>query len=280
MTLYERRGPVRRVLARAADQSDWAVIETRLSGEALAARLTGAGLDPTRVRDCNRDVWRSADHPDFAVIGMTRDLPPERCERDFDPPLSFPLLWAYDAPQRRWLSPDEPLTLDRGPAPQVSAFGVTFAYDVCGWMEVEIAADGQTATFQWSSCFDPFPPLLDWLEDLTEGAPRTGIDLEGVELELHVWPRPDDQIRLLVRQESRQDGEFMDLLNVVASRRAVIGAFYGAVLTRWRETWLSCGWVRGERPRDASKPPAKEGEYDFYPLRSVKVEAYLGWDEA
>ncbi|MBL8590798.1 MAG: hypothetical protein JNK46_19855 [Methylobacteriaceae bacterium] len=264
----------RRLLARRLDGADWVFVETSLDGEELAARLEEAGLDGARLWETVARAWRDADYHEFSVIGPTRMLKPD----DSAPwrELMFPYGWAFDCRSGRWLPPDEPLTLDRPLAPRVEAFRVTFAWEDTGWMGVEIVADDHGAAFAWSSVWDPFPPLVDWLEHLIDGSPRASFDLEGVALELHVWPQSDGLVRLLMTREERDADKVVDLLDVVVARRSVIEAFYGPVLQRWRETPISCGWMRNERPRDASKPRVEEGMYAFYPVRSAKLEAYLG----
>lgn len=186
--------------------------------------------------------------------------------------------WYFDPSTDTWRPPDDPVRLTGQASAKEEAISVEFGLESTGWLPISIESGPAKFEFDVSSVFDPFEPLARWLEGLLDGTPRAIFDTEGVLVEFHTFPAADDCVRFVIALD--HEGSVLEGIkfDVEVPRLKLIEAFYLPLLQFWRGNRAPGKWLDG---RSASIPAdydedALENMYDFFPVRSQRVEEALG----
>jgi hypothetical protein len=214
--------PLEIIAYRVECEDGWRIGETQRDLDAFRDTLVAKGDKVTEVRSILRGAQRAGLKEDDGKLN------------DMGYHMVISHGWTFDSEACCWRAPEEMVCQIPGEPVVVEDVEVTFGAAEAGWQPVSIAAGGKAASFDASHVFDPFSEILAWLETIGRGQQgRVSADLEGIELELFAFARPDPaHVRVVVAFFPGRGDEMRDIeLDIDVDRRRFISAFYTALRT-------------------------------------------------
>ena len=255
------RAVSRQFALREAGSEGWRLVETTLTEDAFLSELERLGIAAVEVR--------------FVMECLTKSPPEGVAEVEGGSIWTGTAHdWVYDESAQCWRAPDEPLLIAKGEPVDVDKVDFELGYPSIGWMPVTITAGGQVAAFEASTVFDPFDQLTAWLEAIAAGrSARQLINIEGVNMGLHVLEPQGDTVRFVVTNDSEDD--LVIELDVRIARDALIRSIYLPFLEFWEGDALAAGWRREWRYDDDDDADASSITNKPYVVRSTLLDTYL-----
>jgi len=182
--------------------------------------------------------------------------------------------WSYDYRAECWHAPDEALA-PPPPGPDVDQIDTVFQPPNAGWIGVRLAAGEQSSEFHLTNLDDRLPDLVLWLEQVAAGlSPRFCYEIEGSEIEFHLWPQ-GEQLQLLIAHNTRI-GRYEEV-NVVIPRAALVRSIYLPLITYWESTAFIDNWQEWAGYTEAEGVEVDERGYELrpYELRSPALDRFL-----
>lgn len=200
-------------------EDGWLLGETQRTLEEFRASLVAEGIPVSEIRSITRGTQRASLKEDDGRLS------------DVGYHVVIGRGWTWDEAASCWRAPEEMVRLLPGNPVRADGVEVTFSPAKSGWQPVKLSAGGQLAEVDASELYDPFPDILNWLENIVQGGEgRVSADLEGSQLELFAFSLPDPaRVRIVIafmpgREDRTRDVE----LDVDVDRRLFASAFYSA----------------------------------------------------
>ncbi|WCM25741.1 hypothetical protein NDN01_17075 [Sphingomonas sp. QA11] len=182
--------------------------------------------------------------------------------------------WSHDYRAECWRAPDEALVRPP-PGPDVEQVDVVFQQPYAGGISVRFTAGGQSFESQLTNLDDRLPALVRWLEQVAAGtSQRFCYDIEGSEIEFHLWPHGESR-HLLIAHNTRI-GRYEEI-NVAIPREALVRSIYLPLITYWESPAFIDNWREWATYAEAEDIEVDEHEYELcpYELRSPVLDHFL-----
>ena len=187
------------------------------------------------------------------------------------PHFMIPSDWAWDDISECYRAPGEPITKPDVEVIETNNLKIQLLNPKYGWMHVKIKANDQYTCIHSSAVFDPYPHIIQFLEELIDGKqPHIEIDEEGVYHDFYTFNCDNNKIEFIVKRyrvdwENEDSREIIDYpIAIRIDRKIFIKTMYSTILKKLSN--LS---------EKVAQHWYDDDFHTFKDLKSEKIELYL-----